>query len=68
MTTILNNVIDTQINQNADTDLLWVYQTRSTYLKDAGQSHLDWDPQQSSRQISGPQYPLWGITIADCDF
>lgn len=65
MTTILNNVVDTQINQNADTDLLWVYQTGSAYLK-MQDSHLDWDPQQSSRQISRPQYPLWGITIADC--
>lgn len=67
MTTILNNVIDTQINQNADTDVLWAQQTRPAYLQDAGQSHLDWGPQQSSRQVSGPQCPLWGITIADCD-
>lgn len=33
MTTILNNVVDTQIDQNVDTDLLWVYQTGSAYLK-----------------------------------
>lgn len=34
MTTVLINVlIDTQINQNADTDLMWVYQTESTYLR-----------------------------------
>ena len=38
MTTVLINVlIDTQINQNADTDLMWVHQTESTYLKGAEQ-------------------------------
>lgn len=51
MTTVLINVlIDTQINQNADTDLMWVYQTESTYLKGAEQSHLDRDPQQRNQQ------------------
>lgn len=49
MTTTLINVIDTLINQNADTELMWVDQAGSTCLKDTEESHLDWDPQQGDQ-------------------
>lgn len=50
MTTTLINVIDTLINQNADTDLMWVYQAGSTCLKDTEESRLGRDPQQGDQQ------------------
>lgn len=40
---------NTQIDQNAGTDLTWVYQTGATYLKDTEESHRGRYPQQGNQ-------------------
>lgn len=40
---------NTQIDQTADTDLTWVYQTGATYLKDTEESHRSRYPQQGNQ-------------------
>lgn len=40
---------NTQIDQNADTDLTWVYQTGTTSLKDTEESHRGRYPQQGNQ-------------------
>lgn len=55
-------MIDTQTDQNADTDLTWVCQTGATYLKDTEESHLGRYPQQGNRDKFLDLSALTGVT------